>query len=187
MNMKKYLTNNFLIAMPRLQGPEFSKTVTYLCQHNEEGALGVVINRLHTMKMGDIFQQLAIKAVRPEIADVTMFVGGPVQTERGFVLHTPVDDWDSTIQINKQLALTTSKDILEAIAVDKGPEKWLVALGYAGWAAGQLEQEMQSNLWLHDEAEAHIIFDETIDQRWELAAHRIGVDISLMTTEPGHS
>ncbi|PHS72996.1 MAG: YqgE/AlgH family protein [Cycloclasticus sp.] len=186
MNSKQYLTNNFLIAMPNMQGDDFSKTVTYLCQHDEEGALGLVVNKPHTMKMGDIFNQLAITAVRPEIAEVALFMGGPVQTERGFVLHTPVGDWDSTMQINEHIALTTSKDILEAIAEDKGPEKWLVALGYAGWAAGQLEQEIQRNSWLHDKAEEHIIFEESLEQRWELAAHRIGVDISLMSTESGH-
>jgi len=115
-----------------------------------------------------------------------LFMGGPVQPERGFVLHTPVGNWDSTLQVNDELALTSSKDILEAIADNKGPEKWMVALGYAGWVAGQLEDEIQRNAWLHGEAEQHIIFEEPVMQRWELAGHRIGVDISLMSTDAGH-
>jgi putative transcriptional regulator len=186
MTKKHYLANHFLIAMPSLEGDDFSKSVTYLCQHDEEGALGLVINKQHKMKMGDIFKQLSLTAIRPEIAETPLFAGGPVQPERGFVLHTPVGNWDSTMRINDELALTSSKDILEAIAEDKGPEQWVVALGYAGWAAGQLEQEIQRNSWLHDRAELHIIFEEPINERWGLAAHRIGVDISLMSSEAGH-
>jgi len=186
MNKKQYLTNNFLIAMPGMEGDDFSKSVTFLCQHDEDGALGLLVNKPHTMTMGDIFKQLAVTPVRPEVSQIPLFKGGPVQPERGFVLHTPVGNWDSTMQINEELALTSSKDILEAIAQDKGPEKWLVALGYAGWAAGQLEEEILRNSWLHDVAETGIIFDEPLAQRWELAAHRIGVDISLMSTEAGH-
>ena len=186
MNKQQYLTNNFLIAMPGMDGSDFSKSVTYLCQHDEQGALGLVINKSHEMTMGDIFKQLGVTPVRPEIATIPLFMGGPVQPERGFVLHTPVGQWDSTLQVNETLALTSSKDILEAIAQDKGPEKWLVALGYAGWAAGQLELEIQRNSWLHGLAENDIMFDETLSLRWELAAHRIGVDISLMSTEAGH-
>lgn len=186
MNKKTYLTNNFLIAMPSMQGDDFTKSVTYLCQHDEEGALGIVINKPHTMTMGSIFEQLSLKPTNPETAEIPLLLGGPVQPERGFVLHTPVGSWDSTLQVNDELALTSSKDILEAIAEGKGPEKWVVALGYAGWGAGQLEQEIQRNSWLHGEAEQHIIFDEPLLQRWELAGHRIGVDISLMSTDAGH-
>lgn len=186
MNKKSYLNNNFLIAMPSMQGDDFSKSVTYLCQHDDEGALGILINKPHTMTMRAIFDQLSLTAVSEEVADTHLFMGGPVQPERGFVLHTPVGSWDSTLPVNDELALTSSKDILEAIAQNRGPEKWMVALGYAGWAAGQLEQEIQRNAWLHGEAEQHIIFEEPIMQRWELAGHRIGVDISLMSTEAGH-
>jgi putative transcriptional regulator len=186
MNKKTYLNNNFLIAMPNMEGDDFSKSVTYLCQHDEEGALGIVINKQHTMTMGAIFQQLSLEPVSSEVANIPLFSGGPVQPERGFVLHTPVGNWDSTMKVNDELALTSSKDILEAIANDKGPEKWIVALGYAGWGAGQLEQEIQRNSWLHGVAEQHIIFEEPILQRWELAGHRIGVDISLMSTDAGH-
>lgn len=186
MNKKNYLTNNFLIAMPGMEGDDFSKSVTYLCQHDEEGALGIVINKPHTMTMKAIFDQLSITSVNPAVAATPLFMGGPVQPERGFVLHTPVGNWDSTLTVNDEFALTSSKDILEAIAEGKGPEKWMVALGYAGWAAGQLEQEIQRNSWLHGQAEPHIIFDEPLPQRWELAAHRIGVDISLMSSDVGH-
>ncbi len=172
--------------MPSLEGEGFSKSVTFLCQHDEEGALGIVINKLHTMKMEAIFDQLSVSAVRPEIAETLLFVGGPVQPERVFILHTPAGNWDSTLKVNEKFSLTSSKDILEAIAEDRGPEKWLVALGYAGWYAGQLEEEIQHNAWLHGEAESHIIFEEPVIQRWELAGHRIGVDISLMSTDTGH-
>lgn len=186
MNTTNYLTNNFLIAMPNMEGDDFSKSVTYLCQHDEGGALGIVINKPHTMTMSAIFEQLGIQAISPEVAETPLHIGGPVQTERGFVLHTPVGNWDSTLKVNDEYALTSSKDILIAIAENKGPEKWLVALGYAGWGAGQLEEEIQRNAWLHGEAEQHVIFDEPISQRWELAGHRIGVDMSLMSSDTGH-
>ena len=186
MNKKQYLSNHFLIAMPGMEGEDFSKSVTYLCQHDEEGALGIVINKPHTMTMNAIFQQLSITPVDPELANIPLFMGGPVQPERGFVLHTPVGSWDSTLTVNDEFALTSSKDILQAIGEGKGPEKWIVALGYAGWAAGQLEQEIQRNSWLPGQAEPHIIFDEPLAQRWELAAHRIGVDIALMSSDAGH-
>ncbi|MEY8194529.1 MAG: YqgE/AlgH family protein [Cycloclasticus sp.] len=186
MTKKNYLNNNFIIAMPGMDGSDFSKSVTYLCQHDEEGALGLVINKPHSMTMGDIFKQLNVTPTTPEIANIPLFLGGPVQQERGFVLHSPAGNWESSIVINEQMALTTSKDILEAIAHDEGPEQWIVALGYAGWAAGQLEQEIQRNSWLHGVADADIIFEEAVPLRWELAGHRIGVDISLMSSESGH-
>lgn len=181
-----YLKNNFLIAMPGMEGSSFSKSVTYLCQHDEEGALGLVINKPGTLTMGDIFKQLKVDAIRPEIANIQVFMGGPVQPERGFVVHSPKGNWDSTLVVNEQLALTSSKDILEAISQDEGPDKWMVALGYAGWGGGQLESEIQQNAWLHGRADEDIIFEESIHQRWELAAHRIGVDISLMSADAGH-
>lgn len=187
MNKQQYLSNNFLIAMPGMDGSDFSKSVTYLCQHDQEGALGLVVNKPHqSMTMGDIFKQLQISALTPDVANIPLFQGGPVQQERGFVLHSPAGEWDSSMLINEQMALTTSKDILEAIAQDKGPDKWIVALGYAGWAAGQLEQEIQQNSWLHGLADNDIIFEEAVALRWELAGHRIGVDLSLMSTESGH-
>jgi putative transcriptional regulator len=186
MNETTTLKNNFLIAMPGMEGSSFSKSVTYLCQHDEEGALGLVINKPSTLTMGDIFKQLGVEAHSLDVAKMPVFLGGPVQPERGFIVHTPVGQWDSTLEVNNQLSLTSSKDILEAIAQDRGPEKWMVALGYAGWGNGQLEGEIQQNAWLHGVADQDIIFDEAVHQRWELAAHRIGVDISLMSTDAGH-
>ena len=186
MNEQHYLTNNFLIAMPNMDGDDFSKSVTLICQHDPDGALGITINKAHSMTMGDIFKQLSVTPVRQEIASIPLFTGGPVQPERGFVLHSPVGQWDSTLPVTEHLALTSSKDILEAIAQDKGPEHWLVALGYAGWSGGQLEQEIMRNAWLHGTADTDIIFDEPLPLRWELAGHRIGVDISLMGSEAGH-
>jgi putative transcriptional regulator len=181
-----YLTNHFLIAMPGLVGSEFSKTVTYICQHDEEGALGIVINKTHSLTMGDIYKQLQISPATPKTASIPLFSGGPVEEGRGFVLHQSKAEWDSTLLVNEGLALTSSKDIMQAIAHDEGPENWLLALGYAGWASGQLEEEIRQNSWLHGEADAGIIFNAEIGQRWQLAAESIGVDISLMSSDVGH-
>ena len=172
--------------MPGMEGDEFSKSVTYLCQHDEEGALGLIINKPHAMCMGDIFKQLSVSPIRPELAEIPLYSGGPVQPERGFVLHSSERKWDSTLTVNGALSLTSSKDILEAISQDKGPQKWIVALGYAGWANGQLEQEINRNAWLHGDADSNIIFEQPLNDRWRLAAKAIGVDMSLMTTDAGH-
>ncbi|ORU89882.1 MAG: hypothetical protein A6F71_02665 [Cycloclasticus sp. symbiont of Poecilosclerida sp. M] len=186
MSDTKYLTNQFLIAMPGLTGSEFSKTVTYICQHDEEGALGIVINRHNSLHMSDIFKRLEITPKVATTSDIPLYSGGPVQEERGFVLHQAKGQWDSSLQVNDGLALTSSKDIMQAIANNEGPENWLLALGYAGWGSGQLEEEIRQNSWLHGEADPGIIFDAMLEQRWQLAAESIGVDISLMSNDVGH-
>jgi len=185
-----YLTNNFLIAMPNVHGDDFSKTVTYLCQHDKEGALGIVVNKPHEMVMGDIFLQLNITPVDKSLSQHVIYSGGPVQPERGFVLH-PITalaekEWDATITVNDNVSLTSSKDIIEAIAQGKGPDKWLMALGYAGWGSGQLEQEINRNAWLHNEAEQELIFDVPSEQCWQKAAEKLKVDLNLMTNTAGH-
>jgi putative transcriptional regulator len=186
MNGATYLTNQFIIAMPNLADPNFFHTVTYLCQHNEEGALGVVINRSAEMKLGEIFNQMRIRVTSVIAADTPVFVGGPVQMERGFVIHSAGGDWDSSLAISDSISLTTSRDILEAIAVGEGPEQFLVALGYAGWGEGQLENEMRNNAWLNTPCGKAVLFDTPVEQRWSAAASQIGININLLTAPAGH-
>lgn len=180
------LTNHFLIAMPGLADPFFAKTVTYLCQYNTEGALGIIINRPSDLTLGDIMQQMNIKVDEEEAGKMPIYFGGPVQPERGFVLHEPMGSWDSTLQVAPEISLTTSRDILEAISAGKGPRKALVALGYAGWGKGQLEKEMGENAWLYAPADQSILFDYPSAQRWKAAAELMGIDISLLTSQAGH-
>ena len=180
------LTNHFLIAMPGLADPFFARTVTYLCQHSPEGALGIIINRPSELSLGDIMQQMEIEVKTPVVGRIPVYFGGPVQPERGFVLHEPGGDWSSTLKISASIALTTSRDILEAIGQGEGPRKVLIALGYAGWGKGQLEKEIIENSWLNAPADASILFEQPPALRWKAAAELMGVDISLLTTQAGH-
>ncbi|CAG1021867.1 hypothetical protein MTYM_01307 [Methylococcales bacterium] len=180
------LTNHFLIAMPGMADPFFAKTVTYLCQYSAEGALGIIINRPSDLTLGDIMRQMDIDLGEAEVGKMPIYFGGPVQPERGFVLHEPIGKWDSTLQVSPAISLTTSRDILEAISVGKGPPKVLIALGYAGWGKGQLEKEMVENAWLSAPADKSILFDFPSAQRWKAAAELMGIDISLLTTQAGH-
>jgi len=186
MNQSTYLIDQFIIAMPTLADPNFFHTVAYLCQHNEEGALGIVINRSTDMKLGEIFKQMDINVTSPASAKAPIFAGGPVQQERGFVVHTSGGDWHATMAVSETISLTTSRDVLEAIAAGQGPEKYLVALGYAGWGAGQLEKEIMDNAWLNTPCGTQVLFDTPVNLRWSAAADQIGVDINLLTTPAGH-
>jgi len=186
MNQATYLNNQFIIAMPSLADPNFFHTVTYLCQHNEEGALGIVINRSAEMKLGEIFKQMNIRVTSIGAAETPVFAGGPVQQERGFVLHTPGGGWDATMVVSDSISLTTSRDVIEAIADGKGPEQYLVALGYAGWGEGQLEQEILANAWLNSPYSSRVLFDAPINMRWQAAAGQIGIDINQLTAPAGH-
>jgi len=181
------LTNHFLIAMPGLQDSNFFHTVTYICEHNDDGAMGIVLNRPTDLHLNDIVAQMDIPPGEPATGEQTIYLGGPVQTDRGFVLHTPARRWDSTLQINPEISVTTSRDILQAIVGGEGPEKSLVALGYAGWGPGQLEQELSANAWLSGPADRTIIFDLEPEQRWEAAAQLLGVDLNLLSGEAGHA
>ncbi|MEW8507604.1 MAG: YqgE/AlgH family protein [Candidatus Thiodiazotropha sp.] len=181
------LTNHFLIAMPRLEDPNFFHTVTYICEHTVDGAMGIVINRPMDLHLADIFEQLEIKISATEIAEQPVYIGGPVQSDRGFVLHDTSTDWASTLKITPEISVTTSLDILEAIAAGKGPERALVALGYAGWGAGQLENELSQNAWLSGPAESEIIFDRASDERWQAAADLLGIDLNLLSGDTGHA
>ncbi|MCU0835616.1 MAG: YqgE/AlgH family protein [Chromatiaceae bacterium] len=181
------LTNHFLIAMPGLRDPNFSRTVTYLCEHTEQGAMGIVINRPMEIRLGEVLAQLDIETRDRAVLDSLVYLGGPVQPERGFVLHSGDHSFDSTLAITAEISVTTSRDVLEAIAAGRGPEHHLVALGYAGWGGGQLEEEMGANAWLSGPADQDIIFHMPADARWLAAAQLLGVDLNLLSGEAGHA
>lgn len=181
------LTNHFLIAMPGLQDPNFSRTVTYVCEHTEHGAMGIVINRPIEIQLGEVLEQLDIVVRSPEAAGATVYLGGPVQTDRGFVIHCGPLEFDSTLRIAADIRVTTSRDVLEAIAEGRGPAQSLIALGYAGWGSGQLEDELSANAWLNGPASDDIIFNLPPTQRWQAAAQLLGVDLNLLSGEAGHA
>jgi len=181
------LRNHFLIAMPTLADPNFAQTVTYVCEHTAEGALGIIINRPLEITLGEVLQHMELPAGESGQVDDTIFLGGPVQPERGFVLHTPAGSWTSSLAITPDIALTTSRDIVAAIGLGEGPKRYLLALGYAGWGPGQLEKEISDNAWLSGPANPDIIFETPTEQRWEAAAALLGIDLHLLTSEAGHA
>ncbi len=181
------LTNHFLIAMPNLADSNFFHTVTYICMHNEEGAMGIIINRPMKVSLGDILEHLNIDLEEPRVSRVPIYDGGPVAKERGFIIHQPVGDWEAMLTMSDDLGITTSRDVLIAIAQGRGPQRFLVALGYAGWAAGQLEQEIAENAWLTAPVDTNIIFNTPPAKRWQAAAASLGIDVNLMTGEAGHA
>ncbi len=178
-------THHFLIAMPSMSDPNFSGTLTYIADHGEQGALGVVVNRPIDLQLSALFEQIGLSL--PEGLDQIVFFGGPVQTERGFVLHTPPQSYSSTLNVNDAVRLTTSKDVLEAVSHGEGPDKFMVSLGYSGWSAGQLEQEMAQNAWLSVEADPKVIFDLPPDERLPAAFKLLGIDLSNLSDEAGHA
>ena len=183
-----YFNNQFLVAMPGLADPNFTHSVTLLCEHNEQGALGLVINRPTELRLTDMLEHMKLEHPALEPADHLVHWGGPVQTERGFVIHAEPGRWDSTLKISDQLYITTSKDVLTAIGKGDGPRQFLVALGYAGWAAGQLEHEIKENSWLNTPVDKAIMFEMPISTRWEAAARLLGVDVTQLTAGPaGHA
>ena len=186
------LTGQFLIAMPAMTDPYFAKSVTFICEHNENGAMGIVINRPIDMTMDALFEQVDLQLKDNTMAGMPVYFGGPVQTDRGFVLHQPAGNWKSTLAISDNTALTTSKDILEAVAYGAGPQKLLVTLGYAGWAAGQLEQEIAQNAWLTVRAPSaqaldSVIFETPSAERFDAAMHMLGVDLMQLSKDVGHA
>ena len=182
-----YLTGHLLIAMPAMADPNFVRTVTYICEHTDQGALGIVINRPLPMELGEVFQQLSLRDTDVALARQPVLRGGPVQTERGFVLHEPSRKWDSTVEVSDSVHLTTSQDILAALAQGNGPKRALMALGYAGWGAGQLEMEMSANAWLSVPATSTIIFDTPFETRWSAAAGLLGINLAMISSEAGHA
>lgn len=184
---QEWLTNHFLMAMPNLMDPNFFRSVTYICEHNEQGAMGIVINQPVSLTLRELVQQLDLNIVESSGLDEKVFRGGPVEVERGFVIHRPVGKWESTLAITDSIGLSTSNDIVAALAEDTGPSECLVALGYAGWGAGQLEQELADNAWLSGPADTRILFKADTDKRWEEAALLLGVDINQLTGDAGHA
>jgi putative transcriptional regulator len=187
MDNQSNLTNHFLIAMPNLADPNFFHSVTYICEHSDKGAMGIVINHPVDFSLNELFDHMDIEHKTGSGGNQAIFNGGPVENERGFVLHRFDKTWNSTLKITDSLAITTSRDIIEAIATDTGPEKSLIALGYAGWDRGQLEQEIADNAWLCGPADDSILFDLPITERWAAAAKKIGVDLNLLSTTSGHA
>jgi len=181
------LTNHFLIAMPNMADPYFAKTLTYVCEHNDQGALGIVINRPIDMTLEALFERLSLTLKDRSFADAPVYFGGPVQTDRGFVLHLPAGDWQSTLKVRNAIGLTTSKDVLEAVGRGEGPSKMLVSLGYSGWSAGQIEHELKQNAWLTVEAKDAIIFDLPADERLPAAMGLLGIDYARLADQAGHA
>lgn len=185
------LTNQFLIAMPGMLDDTFARTVVYLCEHNEKGALGLVINKPIDIKLKNLFQKVELSLDSPELAEQPVYFGGPVQTERGFVLHDKrAEDqmpYNSTLSVPGGLAMTTSKDVLEALADGSGPRRVLVTLGYSGWQAGQLEDELGRNGWLTVDADPAVIFDTPIEKRYDRALSLLGFDPLMLSQEVGHA
>ena len=173
--------------MPGMADPNFTTTVTLICEHNDEGALGIVINRPTTLKLGGLFEQLSVENADPDVARDPVLSGGPVGVERGFVLHGPERSYESTLEVSNEIRLTLSRDIIDAMAAGEGPEQALVALGYAGWDSGQLEEEMLANSWLNVPATPEIVFETPFAERWNSAARTLGIDISGMSPDAGHA
>lgn len=181
------LRDHFLLAMPCLSEGIFSHSITYICEHGESGAMGIIINQPLDLSVDEIFEHLQIKIQR-DFSDMPVMAGGPVQIDHGFVLHRKCDTrWEASLKVTSEITLTTSRDILRAIANDNGPDDHLIALGYAGWAAGQLEHELAENSWLTLPANSDIIFSTPADQRLGAAAALLGIDMNLISGEAGHA
>lgn len=181
------LTRHFLIAMPAMVDPHFAKTLTLVCEHNENGALGVVVNRPTDLNLHSLLEQLKIVPDLDRFRSVPVHFGGPVQVDRGFVLHRPAGNWQSTLAVGSDLGLTTSRDILEAVGRGEGPASLLVTLGYAGWAPGQIEHEIAQNAWLTVPARADILFDMPAEERLAAAMQLLGVDYANLSDVAGHA
>lgn len=181
------LAGHFIIAMPTLMKSYFDQSVTYMCEHDENGAFGIVINHETDITLNTFLSDINLPGENSLQPDQKLFIGGPVQQDSGFILHSSDNEWKSTLKINNQMSLSTSRDILEAIATDKGPKDHLIALGYAGWAPGQLEQEFLDNAWLSCVANEAIIFNTPVKQRFQAAADIIGVDMSTISGQSGRA
>lgn len=188
------LENHLLIAMPSMGDTFFNKTVTYICEHNDEGAMGLIINLPVNVTLSELLAHLntgqeEAKETLEEMTELgqQVLTGGPVSTDRGFVLHSPQDGWRSSLALSSDIMITTSKDILMALGTDNAPENYIVTLGYAGWGPGQLEQEITDNSWLTVPADSEIIFNTPIEQRWQKATEKLGIDIAHLSSDIGHA
>lgn len=181
------LTQQLLIALPALSDPSFSRSVALICQHDDNGAMGVLVNRPSEYTLGEVLSQMGIETGDSALREQVVLSGGPVHPERGFVIHDDAGAWDSSLEVGPGLFLTTSRDILEAMAAGRGPRNVLVALGCAGWGAGQLEFELGENSWLTVPSDAELLFGTPLEERWQSAAGRIGVDLFRLTDYSGHA
>ncbi|MEO5700642.1 MAG: YqgE/AlgH family protein [Casimicrobiaceae bacterium] len=180
-------TNHFLIAMPAMADPHFAHALTYICEHNDDGALGIVVNKPTDMTLSALFEQIEVPLADAVLGRAAVHFGGPVQVDRGFVLHRPLGNWQSTLAVSDDMGLTTSKDVLEALARGEGPTEVFVSLGYAGWGAGQLEQEILQNAWLTVEADPDLVFDVPTEERLPAAMQLLGIDFSRLSDDVGHA
>ncbi|MBL8488621.1 MAG: YqgE/AlgH family protein [Rhodocyclaceae bacterium] len=185
------LTHHFLIAMPAMTDPNFARTLTYLCEHNDQGALGIIVNRPIDMDLDTLFEKVSIPieeaGTAARFGDLPVYFGGPVQTDRGFVLHRPLGQWQSTLKVHEDIGLTSSRDILQSMASAGEPREILITLGYAGWSAGQLEWEISQNAWLTVEADPGIIFGLPPEERLPAAMQLLGVDFANLSEVAGHA
>ncbi len=185
------LKNHFLVAMPSMVDPYFKQSVIYVCEHNDDGAMGIMINAPIEVTVEKMLEQVDVEPVHPQINTASLkqqvLNGGPVSEDRGFILHIPKDDYQSSVQMTDGLSMTTSKDILTVLGTEAEPKQYLVALGYSGWEAGQLEQEMADNSWLSIEADTDIIFKTPVDERWRKALTKLGIDAANLSAESGHA
>ena len=181
------LTDQFLIAMPAMTDPYFSGTLVYICEHNEHGALGIIVNRPIDMNLAGLFDKIDIKLEADSLANLPVYFGGPVQLDRGFVLHRPIGQWQSTLAINSEIGLTSSRDVLASVGSAGLPTEILVTLGYAGWDAGQLEDELAQNSWLTVPAKASILFDMPPEERLPAAMQKLGVSFTQLSDVAGHA
>lgn len=181
------LTNQFLVAMPGMADPNFVGTLIYCCEHNEEGALGLVVNRPTDIDMKSLFEKIDLKLEIEHLFSLPVYYGGPVQTERGFVLHEPGGQYSSSLVVPGGLEMTTSKDVLEAVANGSGPSRFLLTLGHAGWGAGQLEAEITQNGWLSVPADPDIVFEVSAEARLAAALAQLGVSLSALSGQAGHA
>jgi putative transcriptional regulator len=180
-------TNHFLIAMPAMADPHFAHTLTFVCEHNSEGALGIVVNKPTDMTLSALFEQIEVPLTNIKLKATPVHFGGPVQGDRGFVLHRPLGNWQSTLAIDDEVGLTTSKDVLEAVARGEGPKDVIVSLGYAGWSAGQLEHEIAQNAWLTVAADADVLFEKPVEAKLPAAMRLLGIDFSRLSDAVGHA
>ncbi len=182
------LTNHLLVAMPSLADPNFAQTVTLICEHSpDRGALGIVVNKPLPMKLADVLSQMKLDPLDESIGERPVLRGGPVHTDRGFVLHRPGGYWDSSHQVSNLIQVTTSRDVLAAMANGQGPDDAFIALGYAGWESGQIEREMLDNAWLSIPADENIVFELPYEDRWPAVWRLLGVDLEKMTPFAGHA
>jgi putative transcriptional regulator len=182
-----YLDQQVLIAMPGMVDSNFARSVTLLCQHNDEGAIGITINRLSDYSLGEIFSQLHLDCDNETICNMPVLEGGPVAPDRGFVLHSPHEGYESSMAVGPDIMVTTSRDVLAAIAEGGGPEKYIIALGYAGWGGGQLEGELRENAWISVMADSDIVFDMPVPNRFDGALGRLGIEVDRLHSDIGHA